>query len=138
MRAIKRLTNQVFGQLTALRCVGSNKHGKAVWLCACNCGKELEVAGYHLVSGNTASCGCVRRKHNSHFKHGHSLESGPSPEYQSWGSMVKRCTNPKHKDWPHYGGANPPVTVCERWRDFRNFLADMGERPSPVHSLSRF
>jgi hypothetical protein len=27
--------------------------------------------------------------------------------------------------------------VCERWRDFVNFLADMGERPSMEHSIDR-
>jgi hypothetical protein len=30
------------------------------------------------------------------------------------------------------------VTVCDRWRDsFENFLADIGPRPSPKHSIDR-
>jgi hypothetical protein len=41
--------------------------------------------------------------------------------------MRYRCTNPMSKDWKKYGGRG--VTVCERWDDFTNFLADMGERP---------
>jgi len=29
--------------------------------------------------------------------------------------------------------------MCKRWRDsFENFLADVGPRPSPKHSLDRF
>jgi hypothetical protein len=42
--------------------------------------------------------------------------------------------------WPHYGGANPPVLVCERWRGehgYENFLSDLGERPAGT-SLGRF
>jgi hypothetical protein len=41
--------------------------------------------------------------------------------------MWRRCTRPERHNWAQYGGSG--VTVCERWRDFRNFLADMGERP---------
>ncbi len=52
--------------------------------------------------------------------------------------MIQRCTNPNISRWSHYGGANPPVKVCDRWLDFQNFLADMGERPEGKYSLGRF
>lgn len=42
--------------------------------------------------------------------------------------MTERCRNPTATKYHRYGGVG--VTVCERWRDFRNFLADMGERPN--------
>lgn len=41
--------------------------------------------------------------------------------------MRTRSENPKVKDYPRYGGAG--VRVCERWRSFENFLADMGPCP---------
>jgi hypothetical protein len=47
--------------------------------------------------------------------------------------MNERCTNPNHVRFEKYGGADPPVTVCDRWRGehgFENFLADMGSRPA--------
>lgn len=47
--------------------------------------------------------------------------------YRIWSSMVKRCTNPKTHAWKDYGGRG--ITVCERWKFFANFFADMGERP---------
>lgn len=47
--------------------------------------------------------------------------------YAVWRSMLARCTNPNAKDYPRYGASG--VTVCERWRSFENFLADMGARP---------
>lgn len=50
-----------------------------------------------------------------------------SATYYTWGGMIQRCTNPKYTYYAHYGGRG--IKVCERWRDFRNFLADMGERP---------
>jgi hypothetical protein len=57
------------------------------------------------------------------------------PEYGSWLSMVSRCTKPARKDFKRYGGAG--ITVCARWMDFRLFLADMGPKPSRLHSLDR-
>ena len=44
-----------------------------------------------------------------------------------WQGMHNRCRNPDFNDWEHYGGRG--ITVCERWKDFSNFLQDMGERP---------
>lgn len=41
--------------------------------------------------------------------------------------MLSRTGNPKHARWADYGGRG--IKVCARWRDFANFLADMGERP---------
>ena len=60
-----------------------------------------------------------------------------SPEYNVWCLIKKRCHNPKSDDYPEYGGRG--IIVCKRWRDsFENFLADMGHRPSALHSIDRF
>jgi hypothetical protein len=58
-----------------------------------------------------------------------------SPEYRSWNSMVTRCHCPNHKNYKHYGGRG--IEVCNEWRSFATFYADMGPRPSPKHSLDR-
>ena len=41
--------------------------------------------------------------------------------------MIQRCTNSSNPAWGYYGGRG--IKVCDRWRDFANFLADMGSRP---------
>jgi hypothetical protein len=48
--------------------------------------------------------------------------------------MKTRCTNPNHSFYYRYGGRG--ISVCEKWNDFENFLADMGERPKGF-SISR-
>ena len=58
-----------------------------------------------------------------------------TPEYQAWIDMKHRCFNPNHKNYLDYGGRG--ITVCDRWLNLDNFLADMGTKPSPKHSLDR-
>lgn len=130
MRFIDR-TGCVFGDLTVLyRAANRGKH--AYWACECVCGRIAEVKGDHLKSGAIHSCGCDNRRKSS--RHSISANGRPSPTYKSWQSMIERTSNPKHQAWRYYGGRG--ITVCDEWRTFANFLADMGERPDGL-SLDR-
>jgi hypothetical protein len=55
--------------------------------------------------------------------------------YRSWVNMLQRCDDQRHKSFKDYGARG--ITICERWRVFGNFLADMGERPAPGMTLER-
>ncbi len=59
-----------------------------------------------------------------------------SPEYICWRRMIDRCTNPKSKQWAYYGGRG--ISVARWWLRFEHFIADVGPRPSPSHSLDRY
>lgn len=64
----------------------------------------------------------------SNYRHGHMVDQiHATPTYQTWKSMKKRCESPRHDSYAHYGARG--ITVCERWKTFSNFLADMGVRP---------
>jgi hypothetical protein len=133
MYAWNNISLQRFGRLMA--CFPIGRIGRRFyWACICDCGNTCVVRGTALVAGNTTSCGCWR--HDAQVTHGH-LTGGASKTYRSWDSAIQRCTNPNEIGWIRYGGANPPVTICERWRTFENFLADMGERPEGA-TLGRF
>lgn len=54
--------------------------------------------------------------------------------YWVWSAMIQRCHNPRNKQYKDYGGRG--IYVCDRWRDYKNFLADMGHSP-PGRSLDR-
>lgn len=58
------LTNQQFGNLTALYTEKVSKDGERIWHCKCTCGNETEVRAGALRSGKTQSCGCKTSKNN--------------------------------------------------------------------------
>ena len=122
------MAGRTCGQMTVIRHLGGRK-----WLCRCECGTEKSADGDKLRSGHTRSCGCLMRKTTAARSTKHGLYG--TPEYVVWGGMVARCTNPRHRHYYRYGGRG--IEVCERWRDFANFLADMGARPTPKHTIDR-
>ena len=64
-------------------------------------------------------------------KHGMST----TPEYQAWRNMHKRCTDPRGQSFADYGARG--ITVCPRWSNFEEFIADMGPKPTKRHTLDR-
>ena len=56
-----------------------------------------------------------------------------------WYAMLHRCLCRDDKThWDRYGGRG--ITVCRRWQGpngFKNFIADIGPRPSLKHSIDR-
>jgi hypothetical protein len=52
--------------------------------------------------------------------------------------MMARCysSKPGDRNYALYRGAG--VVVHARWHDFENFLADVGKKPSPKHSIDRY
>jgi hypothetical protein len=69
-------------------------------------------------------------------QHGCARHGKVTPEYRAWQGMKKRCTDSGCDAFPYYGGRG--VKVCEAWvKSFAAFLRDVGERPSPKHTLDR-
>ncbi len=134
MSVLRDHTHQRFGRLLVLL-RGDNRGGRPWWLCRCDCGRELTVAASSLRTGNTRSCGCLaaETKRSMHLVHGHSAAGHLSATYTAWGNMVRRGQGKAAREIY----ADRGITVCQRWLTFEHFLADMGERPSELHSIDR-
>jgi hypothetical protein len=59
---MKDLTGQKFGRLTALEPTDKRKGTSVVWQCECECGNICEVRSTSLTTGNTKSCGCLKKE----------------------------------------------------------------------------
>ena len=127
------LTGKVFSRLTVISYAGKRK-GNQHWNCKCECGAETAPTTSKLTCGYTKSCGCLHREITSELLRTHGRTG--SVEYIAWKGMVQRTTNPGAPAYMNYGGRG--ITISDSWRNsFENFLADMGERPSPDHSIDR-
>lgn len=127
---------QVYGKYTVIREAARRKNSEGqyvirAFLCVCECGVQKEVLLYSLRHHRSTSCGCDSRERAilARLTHGESkrTEQKSSATYNTWSGMVNRCTNVRNKDYKRYGARG--IRVCDRWRKFENFKADMGERP---------
>jgi len=117
------ISGNKYGNLTVIERIPrseGDKHTK--WKCFCVCGAQTISTYINLKTGNTTSCGCKRKPHGG---------TG-SLTFSSWHSMMRRCV--WKSDAYRYQGI---VSVCDRWKDYKLFIEDLGERPSRLHSLDR-
>lgn len=119
------LTGAVFGRLTVLE-FAEIKKGKSYWRCRCECGAERRVTASSLGCGETTSCGCFKRDQSRAMFTTHG-KSG-SRVLAAWSNMIRRCENPRCRSYPDYGGRG--IQVCESWKNFDAFYADMGDPPA--------
>lgn len=68
-----------------------------------------------------------KRATEANTVHGHAKRGKISPTYKSWSNMNYRCNSPTYVRYSEWGGRG--ITICERWRSYRNFFEDMGAKP---------
>jgi hypothetical protein len=64
--------------------------------------------------------------------------------FATWQTLNRRCYNPRDRDYRNYGGRG--IAVCPQWRhgagrskeSFLQFVADMGPKPTPLHTVDRY
>lgn len=133
----KDITGQRFGRLVAV----APSEQPQYWNCKCDCGQDCLGHGSNMRYGKVKSCGCISREQcagwaATRVRHGHARKGQHSSEYRSWSSMLRRCSESDKKHRELY--ARRGIQVCKRWRNsFDNFLADMGPKPTPEHTIER-
>ena len=116
------LAGRRFGSLVILAPAGKTDSGEVKWLYRCDCGAEGARTGWRLKTQR------IKCWHHPYWG---------LPGHRCWRAMLERCYNRKNHNYPAYGGAG--ITVCERWRgSFHDFIADMGPRPTPKHTIDRW
>ena len=108
------LSGKFYGRLTVIKRV-ENLNNHPAYLCQCECGKQLVVRAQSLTSGNTKSCGCLRKDNHFHIHGGKGTRL-----YRIWKAMKTRCYNPNFHQYKDWGGRG--INVCPEWlNDFQAF-----------------
>lgn len=120
------------GELEVLQRVNTaqGSSGGQKWSCRCSCGVVSSIPQWYLVRKEFPKRHCGAAMHKKQ-KMAHARERG------IWYMMHRRCYNPTHIAYKHYGGANPPIGVCDSWNKdkvgpdaaWENFIKDMGPAP---------
>jgi len=137
MPAFIDLTGRTFGRWTVLGQSDIRRGRKVTWRCRCECGTVTTVIGDNLRASISRSCGCLDVETSTArlIKHGGASKDHRATEYTVWKGMHRRCRNTKDAKYSRYGGRG--IRVCDAWKDFAIFVADMGPRPSLRHSIDR-
>jgi hypothetical protein len=125
------LRGQKFSRLLVLH-QDLSKTKAVYWVCRCDCGSQVSLQGSWISSGNTGSCGCLRRELRT--KHG----LFKTDEYMIWYGIKDRCYSSDRdpKAFERYGGRG--IAMCEEWRnDVAAFYRDMGPRPNKQMTIER-
>lgn len=128
------MTGQRFASLVAIADAGQSASGDRKWKFRCDCSAEFVATGLYARNGKITTCPkcAAERTRQASLIHGKS----ETPEFAIWTGILTRCYNKNAKAYPRYGGRG--ITMCASWKDsFEAFLADMGPRPSPNHSVDR-
>lgn len=119
-QASERMKKQSYNaiDISGIRPVERRPDYGVLWLCACDCGKKATVPTKMLRSGNTKSCGCIKKEKISHLNYIHG-KSHNSRLYNIWVGMRQRCFDPNHKSYKNYGGRG--ISICSEWDNFEVF-----------------
>lgn len=131
------ITGQRSGRLTVVEYTGNKGH-KHYWKCRCDCGNIKIIRADKIKDHHTVSCGCYNSenagKNGREMWTTHGMSS--TPMYGVWSAMKARCENPNANAYHYYGERG--IKVCDRWRDsFEAFYEDMGNPPTPQHTIDR-
>jgi hypothetical protein len=134
-KQIKNLIGQKFFRLTVIG-FAYIQHHRVYWYCHCDCGNIKAISANNLRNKSIKSCGCYRQEFaKTHcITHGEASQDGKrTVEYKAYIQAKIRCNNPNRSQYKYYGGRG----IEFRFNNFPSFLAEVGRRPSLIHSLDR-
>lgn len=126
-RSTQTRIGERYGRLSIID-VRSKSNGSLA-LVVCDCGRERWMDGQSVYRGKSTSCGCYQRESASRLLTRHGMSG--TKIHKIWLGVVQRTTDPTA---PYFKRG---ISICDRWRLFENFYADMGAGYSKGLTIER-
>lgn len=130
------LTGMRFGRFMVMSFWGAANHKRTrYWNVVCDCGSRTVVAAHSMKGGNSRSCGCLRRelRIERNTTHGEGRRNERTNEFTAYLAAKRRCLNPNCRAFKDYGGRG----IEFRFNSYQEFLAEVGRKPTSLHTLDR-
>lgn len=107
-----------------------NGRYRHIFICKCDCGREVEVIANAVASGNTKSCGfdCLLGD----------PRKTSSPErrrlHRIWNNIKSRCNNPNAEHYDRYGGRG--ISICKEWSENSEMFIDWALKNGYANDLT--
>lgn len=118
MSYLQDLTGNVYGNLKVIKYYDTKNTGARWYVLCCLCDTTSIVTASNLKSGNTTKCHKCAIDLLAMNNKTHGLSG--SPLYKRWGSL-------KYTD-----------SLCDEWKDFKNFHHDVASSFKKGYSLRRY
>lgn len=119
----KNIIGEKYGRLTVIGLSDRKSGRKRYWICKCSCGNIILSRVDMLNSGNTKSCGCLKKEQDNknldRTTHGDSIRHNHERIYDEWLGIKTRTENPNDANYPNYGGRG--IKLCDDWHEYNNF-----------------
>lgn len=116
------LTGKRFGRLVALRRV-SQKGERVRWSCKCDCGNKTTVYATYLQTGDTRSCGCLKKElENKHLR-----DEYDSKKVDGVAMQLFKGKEPRKDSSTGYRGVSRYYTRVSKQERFRAYITVKGK-----------
>lgn len=107
------LSGQRFNHLTVVRWLypEERRNKRNIWLCKCDCGKEVQLPKNKLVAGFTKSCGCMKAERMGNLNKKYRYNDRRL--YEVYMAMLERVNKPNSSSYKNYGARG--IRVCDEW-----------------------
>jgi len=118
------MINKRFGRLTVTKGLKERKDKRIVYRCQCDCGNIIDVKKIYLTTGETRSCGCLKKElEEKHLRDGYD-----SKRIDGVATQLFKGREPRKDSSTGFRGVSKYLTRVKKEERYRAWITVKGKR----------